>query len=166
MKRTFDDDLRDMLSDEDEPVNKKRKATNNYIAPETQKIDVDKNEKELKNIDELDQVVSENESKFRNTKRSELPFEFLDGFSELDSEKASDNNDIKNANNDSYSNHSLSHKEQSQPNNFLDDEEGSQPNNLLEAQDKEESQPSNLLDDEEDQRKEKNQPNLLDDEEI
>ena len=25
----------DMLSDEDEPVNKKRKATNNYIAPET-----------------------------------------------------------------------------------------------------------------------------------
>ena len=54
MKRTFDDDLRDMLSDEDEPVNKKRKATNNYIAPETQKIDVDKNEKELKNIDELD----------------------------------------------------------------------------------------------------------------
>lgn len=43
MKRTFDDDLRDMLSDEDEPAKSKRKKTvNNFIEPETKKIDVDR----------------------------------------------------------------------------------------------------------------------------
>lgn len=60
MKRTFDDDLRDMLSDEEEykerDSNEKIKKPMNNFMGEEKPITIDKHEKEIKDIDDLGNV--------------------------------------------------------------------------------------------------------------